>query len=154
MLFNLAPSVLHIGIVALAHLTRHPDIFWDEKTWFPRQVKDEVEPHLKWSEDEVSKFLSFVPAEEWTRGRMGQNIYMLLLEDPEIDRKLEIAAKNLIDKDRNVALLAVFLLLERAGEEGELRLQQLTKQIPTLCEDALIREIRHDLREYGSVSFW
>ncbi len=154
MLFQLDPSVLYTGIVALAHLTPHPDIFWSEKNWFPPQVVDEVKPHLTWSEDEVSKFMTLVPAEEWERGQMGLKIYMLLLEDCKIDKKLETVAKNLIHKNFDAALLAVYLLLDRAGQEGQAYLEQLITQMPTLCDDPVIREIRHDLREHGSVSFW
>ena len=85
---------------------------------------------------------------------MGQTIYMLLLEDPEIDKKLESAAKSLIDKNFDAALLAVYLLLDRAGPKGQACLEQLINQMPTLHDDPLIREIRRDLREHGSVSFW
>lgn len=154
MLFHLHISVLHTGIIALAHLTPHPDIFWTEKTWFPQQVTDQVRPHLRWSIDEVSRFLSLVPAEEWTRGQMGQNIYMLLLEDPEIDRKLEAAAKGLLDENFDATLLAVYLLLERAGEEGGALLRKLIQQMPMLYDDPIIREVEDVLREHGSVSFW
>jgi hypothetical protein len=154
MLFHLDRAILQIGIVALAHLTPHPDIFWGQKNWFPPQVKDQVNPHLRWSEDEVEKFIALVPAEEWVRGGMGQDIYMLLLEDPEIDKKLECAAKSLIDKNFEAARLAVYLLLHRAGSEGQVYLEQFIKQMPALYNDPLMREIRHDLREHGSVSFW
>ena len=154
MLFHLAPSVLHIGVVALAHLTPHPDIFWGKKNWFPPQVKDRVKPHLTWSEDEVSKFIALVSSEEWERGGMGQHIYLLLLEDAEIDKKLESAAKSLIDKNFDAALLAVSLLLDRAGPKGQAYLEELSNQMPTLNDDPVIREIRNVLREHGSVSFW
>lgn len=154
MLFHLDFTVLPTGIVALAHLTPHPDILWGDKNWFPKRVKDQVKPYLNWTQDEVSKFLSLVPLEEWERGGMGQNIYMLLLEDPEVERKLEIAANHLIDEDFDSARLAVYLLVDRAGPEGLDRLEQLTKHMPALDDDPLIREIRNDLREHGSVSFW
>ena len=106
------------------------------------------------SEDEVSKFIALVSSEEWERGGMGQHIYMLLLEDAEIDKKLESAAKSLIDKNFDAALLAVSLLLDRAGPKGQAYLEELSNQMPTLNDDPVIREIRHVLREHGSVSFW
>jgi hypothetical protein len=154
MLFQLEPSVLQTGISALAHLTPHPDIFWSDKNWFPQLVTDQVRSHFRWSEDEVSKLLAIVPAEEWQRGQLGQSIYMLLLEDPEIDKKLEAVAKSSIHENFDIALLAIYLLLDRAGEEGLVCLEQLAKQMPTLNNNSLIREIRHTLCEYGSVSFW
>lgn len=85
---------------------------------------------------------------------MGQHIYMLLLEDAEIDKKLESAAKSLIDKNFDAALLAVSLLLDRAGPKGQAYLEELSNQMPTLNDDPVIREIRNVLREHGSVSFW
>ncbi|MPQ57481.1 hypothetical protein [Duganella sp. FT27W] len=79
---------------------------------------------------------------------------MLLLEDPEIDKKLESAAKRLIDNNFDAALLAVYLLLDRTGLNGQAYLEQLINHMPMLHDDPIIREIRHDLREHGSVSFW
>lgn len=154
LLFQLSHAAQRRAISALAHLTPHPDIFWTERTWIPYSTRALVNPHFRWSSAEIERFLLSVPAEEWERGGLGQSVYMLLLEDPDMDAKLADAAERIVNGNSDAALLAVSLLVSRAGDEGMNCLDGLVIRMPMIKDVDWTRMMYETLHDHGSVSFW
>ena len=154
LLFQLSHAAQRRAISALAHLTPHPDIFWTERTWIPYGTRALVNPHFRWSSAEIERFLLSVPAEEWERGCLGQSVYMLLLEDPDIDAKLADAAERIVNGNSEAAFLAVSLLVSRADAEGKDCLDRLVMRMPMIKDAEWTRMMYETLHDHGSVSFW
>ena len=80
LLRSLRPPSRAIAILALSHVTPHPDIYRHAGNWIPPEVKSEVRPHLRWSPDDIKNLLEAAPLETFERGQLGQAVYMLLVE--------------------------------------------------------------------------
>lgn len=154
MLFQLAPEVVAFGIYVLTHLTHHPDIFWTENNWITSEVRDRVFPHLNWSIDEVVQLLTTADLEQWCRGQLGQHIYMLLVQDLDIDEKLLKAVECLCEEKYQFAVLTLQILVSRAGEDGITCLAKVLAKVPMLREDPLVKDMNQILSDFGSIEIW
>lgn len=154
MIFQTPRTVLGIGIMVLTHLTSHPDIFWTNQNWIPYSVRDGVRPYLIWTVAEIVQLMNYADPEEWRRGGLGQHIYMLLIQDPDLDAKLVESIIIFLSGDRNVAIFVVQILVSLAGENGAACLQNILSTYPELEDDPLIRETRAILSDFGSIEIW
>lgn len=113
MLKMLGGAAIQHAIHILSHITPHPDIFWHKDNWISDDICREVSAHFRWTVDEILLLLSMVPWEEWQRGCVGESLYMLLQEDPDIKSTMERAALVALDvsKDEHVAFAALYLTL-------------------------------------------
>jgi len=154
LLLQLSDAVLLHGIRALAHVTPHPDIFWTTSNWIPENRCNEVRPHLRWSVSEMVSLLSRVPNETWERGQSGQDLFMLIIEDPDLMSKLEDAAHVLLKTDDQVAIHAVYLCVALAKTEGQSCLERLIADMPSIKDDEIIISMADTLRMHGYVGLW
>ena len=108
-LLRLLPNdSFRLAIRILSHLTPHPDIFWKSKNWIGKDIKEQVVHHLHWTREEIIWLLSGVPLDQWNRGLLGEDLYMLFIQDPDIGTKMERAAILALDEgDDDVALSAL-----------------------------------------------
>lgn len=149
----LSGDALRIAIRILSHLTPHPDIFWTENNWVPQYIKEGVRQHFSWSRDDIILLLSQIGFDEWDRGRLGEDLYMLFLEDREIKAKMqEVALFALSTQKRDVALSAFILTVAWAGENGIKKYEELLHANPEFRALDLVPEIGTELREYGYIS--
>ena len=79
---------------------------------------------------------------------------MLLLEDPDIDAKLADAAERIVNSNSDAALLAVSLLVSRAGVEGKECLDSLVTRMPMIKDADWMRMMYETIHDHGFVSFW
>jgi hypothetical protein len=154
LLFQLSKEARRRAISALAHLTPHPDIFWNSRNWIPYSTRGLVNPHFRWSVTEIEQFLLSASSEEWQRGGVGQSIYMLILEDPDIDGKLADAAEKLACSNSDAAFIAVLLLVSMAGEKGQMCLDVLVARIPMIKDKDWTQVMYEAIHDHGFVSFW
>ena len=156
LIFQVHESTFRRGVRALAHLTSHPDIYWTDANWIPSSVRANVLPHFVWSGEEILRLLSAAATEEWTRGGFGQDLFMLLIQDPGLDPKLEKAAVQLAksDADPDLCLNAMHLLISRADDSAGELLNHMVNLIPSMKNTEMVQWMKEMLREEGCVLFW
>jgi hypothetical protein len=144
-------DVMHDAIHILSHITPHPDILWHKGNWIPDEVCREVSPHFSWTIEEILFLLASVPWEEWQRGAIGESLYMLFFEDPEIQTKMEQAAFLALDScSDEVAFAAMYLTLYWSSDpRGKHR--ELIEQDNRFGQLELAAELAYILEESPSV---
>lgn len=144
-----------LAIRILAHLTPHPDIFWGPNNWIGTDVKNAVKPVLVWEDSEVVRLLECVEEDEWDRGNLGEDVYMLLYEDPRIKEKIELIACDAASADnQRVAFAAFNLAIYWAGDNALEKYLALTEGCPALRSLPLDKEREQTLREFGHISIF
>jgi len=147
------PLLLAISI--LSHVTPHPDIMWNKHNWIPKEVTKDVRPHLVWDTQEIWNFLSCVTWNDWQRGNRGEDLYMLLMEDPQIKMKMESVAVAAINVgDEEVAFSALYLTVYWAGNNGVEKYQQMLSKSKDFRKLPLTGELEQILRDCGYISLF
>lgn len=160
------------AIHLLAHATSHPDISWHKDNYIPEDTAREIRKSFRWTPNEIALLLARMPEEGlWSRGTIGQSLYMILVADPSLDWSLErlileaFRANELtwracwikamprgpkwVKTDRQSVILPAFiLLLYRAANPQEL-LDELVDRVPSLRNIELFTEIEEMIREFG-----
>lgn len=143
---------LRLAIRVLTHLTPHGDILWHKGNWIPAEVKKDAHPHLVWDTQEIYMFLSNVGMDTWHRGGLGEDLYMLFLEDPRIKEKMESVALTAMNRcDEEIAFTALYLTVYWAGEGGAEKYRHMLIQHPGFQRLPLAGELERTLRETGYV---
>lgn len=151
----LAPQPRRLAIHVLSHVTPHPDIFWHAGNWITEDVKKVVRQHLRWSPDEIRSLLGVVTSEEFERGGLGESLYMLFYEDPNIVKTMRVAAIDaLAAKEDDVALAALYLFLYWEGEQAPDVLGKFLNEFPEAKKLPLVPELQMTLREHGFISMF
>lgn len=149
---SFAEDDLNLAIMILTHLTPHPDIMWSKSNWIPKEVCDAVCSHFRWSSDEIVRLLNTVGWESWQRGGMGEHLYMILREDPEIEEKMISAAVTAVDAGYEVAAFAAFYLsIYWAGKKSLEMYNRLISLRPEFELLPLVSEIVSELTTHGYV---
>lgn len=142
-------------IYVLAHLTPHPDIFWHERNWIPEDIKQAVQPHLYWEQDEILRLLQAVDIDEYQRGAIGQSLYMLLVQDPRITEKMaSVAVQAAESGDEDVGNIALYLHLYWLGEDAPKRFDKLLASHASLLSLSYTPEIAQQLRDHGFLTMF
>lgn len=136
-------------IYVLTHLTPHPDIFCQKDNWISTEVKQVVQPHLRWAPDEILQLLQAVIFEEFERGDIGQSLHMLLIQDPQIVSKMIFVAIQAAKSDEVAANLALYLHLHWLGESAPEHFVGLLSSHPELAALSDIPEITQQLQDHG-----
>lgn len=151
----LSGEPLKCAIVILSHATPHPDIVWRASNWIPSSVSHDIRAHFRWTVDEVVRALAAVEWEEWQRGDVGQCLYMLLCEDPDIEAKIEdVITVSLANGDEHVAWTAVYLSVYWAGENARAKYKEITSAMPMIRGLPLAAELEDILGENTWVSLF
>lgn len=141
---------LRLAVTILSHVTPHPDIYWHPNNWIPEEVTQIVRPHLQWTEDEIIRLVNDIPWELWQRGCEGQDLYMLLIEDPEIECKMERVALRAIEAgEEDAAWCALYLVIYWAGKMGANKLTQMVRRTARFTSLDLYSELVVCLHDSG-----
>jgi len=144
-----------LAIRILAHLTPHPDVLWGSDNWIGTEIKIALQPLLVWTESEVAQLLDCLEDEEWDRGQLGEDVYMLLHEDRHIKSKVErVARQAMLIGEERVAFAALQLAIYWAGEQGLEKFLAMTEECPALRGLPFTAELEQTLREFGHVSIF
>lgn len=160
MLKMLRGDVLMHAIHILAHVTPHPDILWHKGNWISDGICRDVAQHFRWTVEEILVFFKSVPWSEWHRGGLGESIYMLLHEDPEIKPKMEQAAFAALDlasdfdggdedEEWDVAFGPLYLTLYWAGKKADVKYLEMLERDSRFDELLLASELMACLEEQG-----
>ncbi len=151
----LSDDPLRCAVGVLAHATPHPDIMWSRRNWISDEVQSQVKPHLNWTVDEICRLFVLFDWTEWERGSAGQDLYMILRQDPQIEQKMEAVAIRLLTENRDEhAFGALYLVIYWAGEAGPEKYQKLVSQYPEFRSLTLCSELEQILREVGHVGLF
>jgi hypothetical protein len=150
LLFGFKGSVFRLALTILAHATPHPDIPWSENNWVPETMKDALRQHFRWRVGEIITLLTRVDWTEWERGGMGQNVHMLLRQDPKIEAKAERAAYRAMQTgNEEAAWGALYLSVAWAGEDGKQKYESMLAREPRFRGLQLAGELEWMLGEFG-----
>lgn len=152
---SLAPEARRLAVKALSHVTPHPDIWWHSGNWIPKEVKDIVLDHLRWSREEIGSLLEVVPLETFERGGIGEDLFMLFDEDPNIIVSMrstfEVALQTQNDE---VASTALCLLLFWSGVGATDVLAELVNKFPEAKTLSVMPQIEPHIREWGHLTLF
>ena len=149
---KLSGKLLRLAIRILARLTPHPDIFWRPSNWVREEVCEAVKPCFRWSVDEITRMMSLHEFAELQRGGDGQNMYMLLTRDPEVETKIvEVAVRAVRNKNEDLAWGALYLAVYWAGTEGGGKLRELFGIEPAFRDLDMASELEELLSKQGRV---
>jgi hypothetical protein len=148
-------TALSAAVHMLSLTTPHPDVWWTERNRLPDPVRKTVASTFRWSVDEVIHLLQQIKWEKWQRGSRGEDLYMLLLEDPDhanlVARVVPAAmASGAVD----AAWTALYLSVYWAGNGGADVLNTLVEQTPAIQALPLFDELAHILQESEYVSLF
>lgn len=149
-MFGLDRPAMCEAIYALSHCTPHPDIFWSSGSWLPPQLRDFVRATFRWSHHEVWTLLEVVDQEDgMKRGSLGQCVFMLLAEDPDIRAGLWRVVKTVADEW--VLGWAAAVLLYLAGDEAPAELDRLVTARPDIASCPLGSQLLEAVKAHGTV---
>ena len=151
----LSGSPLRLAITILAHATMHPDIMWGKSNWIPELVCSRLKSHWHWSAAEITRMLRGVGWQYWQRGDVGQDLYMLLYQDPQIRMKIERIAVSAVRRlDERVAWAALYMAVYWAGDKGQAKYEEMLMIEPTLRQLPLSGELEMCLSDQGWLSMF
>ncbi len=165
------------AIHLLAHATSHPDILWHKSNTIPEDVAAEIRESYRWSPNEIAMLLARMPEEGlWSRGTIGQSLYMILVADPSLEWSLERVmleafrsdemtwrsgwvkgepfGPKWVLTDRRMIILPSLLLSLYLASEPETRLHELTERMPPLRNLEMFSAIAEIVTEFGQVDIF
>jgi hypothetical protein len=155
LLMSLEREEFRRAVWLLSHAADHPDILWTKHNWVPHEVEVEVKKAFRWKEYEIIRLLTDVSWEEWQRGALGQCVYALLVEDPEIKEKMEcVAVEAMRSGNEDLAWAAFYLTIYWARRKALAKYQQLLAEEPTFRNLELMGELQMILAEYPFVTLF
>lgn len=148
---------LRRAIVALGHLTPHPDIFWHSGNWIPPEIEEQVEPSFRWTPHEVHHMVQAVEDQGggWERGGIGQYVWSLLVMDRDLRSLILPAMTIALDHDHLDAafqLLVIHQYLARSDPEKAIR--HALGMFPQLQEHPLTDELIAAVKEHGHIDVY
>jgi hypothetical protein len=126
----------------LTLMTPHADIIWTSQNRLPESIRTAVSGTFCWTESELVHMIANLDWEEWQRGGSGEDLYMLLNGDPEIQSKLRrLLTTAVADRDERVAWTSLYLLIYWAGEKGRDEYEQITIDLPEVRSLSYVGEL-------------
>lgn len=146
---------LKCAVSVLAHATPHPDILWSRHNWISDHVQSLLKPYFCWTHDEICRLFAAFDWTEWERGNCGQDLYMLLTQDSQIEQKMERVAVDFLQRDDDEhAFGALYLVIYWAGEQGREKYEELVSEYPGFRSLGLSGELEYILGDVGHVSLF
>ncbi len=151
----LSPRALHNAIVVLSHATPHPDILWHPRNWIPTHIEEQIKGHFRWCAEEVVEFLKLCPLETFTRGALGQCLYMLLIEDPNKKSTMRKACVLALEAGHGeTAFTAPYLWLYWEHKNAKDAYASFALEHPQIREIEDAEDFENVLLEDGELSLW
>jgi Domain of unknown function (DUF4365) len=156
-LLSLDGEPLIRAIVVLSHLVDHPDIFWHKGNWVPQHIKQQVRPTFRWPAVEVHHLLKAVEeriSEDdggWKRGGLGQCLWHLLAEDPELTAAATEAIGMFLDDDDLESAFSALTLAQGSAHDPRTTVADAMRRFPALAEYHLAQDYLELVESYGFV---
>lgn len=148
-----------LAVLALAHHTPHPDIFYHPGNTPDHDVEQRIRAEMLWSPTELSFLLSLVDDEidMWGRGTFGQHIISLIMAVPANLFNLLLIAKSrgqlsLSNSQRRAFVIALYMVSFGDFDEGIA--DDLIASTADIHDDVMIREVVRTYHEHGYVDIF
>lgn len=153
------PDVLHLMVVALAHLPGHGDILWHRKNEMSEAARLSGVAFMKltFGRDDVVKLLSAVDEHGFERGTIGQAAHAVINVVRDVVAKLEqIAFDETVPEGIRYAaiFLYVFYAQDRTPQTCITRLEEFRRALPDGLQDEIIVELMRTIKEHGAAAFY
>ncbi|MCA4757074.1 DUF4365 domain-containing protein [Mycolicibacterium fortuitum] len=147
------------GITVLAHATPHPDIFWTKQNWITPLIEDEVRATLCWSPEELATLVHAVETfddggVDWQRGGVGQNLWSIMVVDPDLCQKLPGAIRICVEADQLQAALRLVICYQYLVDDPVAVVDAIMKEYPPLAADEMSGWIVEHLHEWGRIDVY
>jgi Domain of unknown function (DUF4365) len=139
-----------IHILSLA--TPHPDVLWTDDNRLPDDTRARLRALFSWGPEEIELLLGAPVGEMWQRGDLGESAYMLLIADPDHQRKIRDVVVDTTDEE--VAWAGTMILVSLAGDDGLEILDELSSRSALVDDNVLAWELRQTLLEFGHVALF
>lgn len=145
---------LRHAIEVLSHLTPHPDIFWHNGNWIPPEIERQVLPTFRWSAQEVSHLVRAVEHMDdegagWERGGLGQSLWCLLIEDPDLGSSVLPAIGLALKSDDLDAAFRLLIIHQYLADDSLAAAREAIATHPGLEAHVDIGELLRLIAEFG-----
>jgi hypothetical protein len=153
MMFGLRNAALDHAICVLGKFTFNYDVYLD-KLWFGIKFCEHIRRHFRWTVLEVVALLSRIQDDGVYRATFGQNIYWLIVGDNEWDYVKVVQEATILAAaigNKRSAAWGSILTVYWAGEEGEIKLNEILELQPKLKSLWSYRVICDQLKKNGKI---
>ena len=146
-ILDLHPEATRRSIWLLSHVGSHPNILFTKDNWINPEAEQLLLPSFRWSPEELAHMLRAVDHSDYGYGTLGECLDVLLYEDPNVVRKLQIAITLLLKHpDHTQAVRAATLALAHSRDQKK-QLARLISDFPALMQHEWFQEIAATLEE-------
>jgi hypothetical protein len=147
------PRPLRLAIHLLALCIGHGDTFYTPQNWIDRSVAGRVASEFLWTYDELCQLLSAAESDEYERGRLGQDVAVLVGAGwaPDVEAQLREVA---IRAHWEAAWPALMMLVADAYADGLEVFDDLVPRSRSLRGQPAVQELRTVLAGHGYVALW
>jgi hypothetical protein len=157
---SLAGESLRQAIGTLSHLTPHPDIFWHEGNWVPPEIERQVLPTFRWSAQEVCdlvravEYLTKDGDAGWERGGLGQCLWCLLIEDPDLRSTILPAIGLALNVEDLEAAFRLLVIHQYLADDPLVAAREAIALHPGVGEHAYTHELLQQIAEFGFINVY
>lgn len=150
---------LRDGITALAHATPHPDIFWSSQNWISDPVKKELVDAMRWTPSELVSLVHGVEqlpddVVAWERGGVGQSLWSIMAEDPDLLRVLRVAARLAAEEEKFDAAVRLLVCYQWVAEDPLEDVLKLLAEVPSLGGQKWAQVLVSEMRDHGRIDVY
>ncbi|MEV0307474.1 DUF4365 domain-containing protein [Nonomuraea fuscirosea] len=165
-------GTLYSAIHLLAHATAHPDIFWHKGNHISEEVSKEIRSSYRWTPNEIAQLLARMPEEGiWSRGTIGQSLYMILAPDPSLEWMLDRVilesyradastwkstwikaypfGPKWVRESREAVIYPCLTLALYMADDARERFDEFMERMPRIEGLSMFHEIREIIDEFG-----
>jgi hypothetical protein len=140
------PAIIRI----LSSLTSHPDRAWSPSNWIEEAIRKPVREMFRWTAFEVIR-LARAAAGEWERGTVGQDVTLLLAEDPVVCDVLREAIERTYESHLDESWMLFCLYLHFSGENAREAMSAVLPTYPEFRRHPAFRTVYEVVEEHGSL---
>lgn len=145
---------LRQAIVTLSHLTPHPDIFWHQGNWVPPEIEKLVQPTFRWSAQEVCDLVHAVEqltvdGGGWERGGLGQCLWSLLIEDPDLRSSVLPALGLALEAGDVEAAFRLLIIHQSLAKDPLGAMHEALALHPGVAEHFYTNELLRQIEDFG-----
>lgn len=141
------PAVVRV----LSSLTSHPDRYWTASNWIEDSVRKPVREMFRWTPHEVIR-LARAADGEWERGTIGQDVTLLLAEDPNVRDILKEAVDKTYASDVDESWILFCLYLEFFRDDALEVMMEKLPTYPAFRRHPAFEAVREHIEKYGCLA--
>ena len=122
-------------------------------------MEDTVQAVLRWSPHEVATLVTKVETmddsgADWQRGGLGQNLWSILVVDPDLSEKLPVAIAVCVEAGEIESAVRLLVCHQYLAEDPGAVVSEALLTHPTLANDEMACLLAQEIQEHGRVSVY